>query len=138
MSPPAFGDSLPDLGESARADLSPQLEKKIGESIMNDIRLHESSYVDDPEVNDYLNRLGLRLASQAPTLAVTFIFSPFAMVCQRVRHVWWLHRRHYRYDLTGTNESELAGGIAHEISHGTQNHLARQISAQKQQSVSWV
>ena len=71
---PAFGDSLPDLGESARADLSPQLEKKIGESIMNDIRLHEPSYVDDPEINEYLNRLGSRLVAASTSPGADFHF----------------------------------------------------------------
>lgn len=31
-------EDLPDLGESARAELSPQLERKVGEKIMNEIR----------------------------------------------------------------------------------------------------
>jgi hypothetical protein len=46
------------LGEAARAELSPQLERKIGERILNEIRLREPSYVDDPELSDYLNNLG--------------------------------------------------------------------------------
>jgi predicted Zn-dependent protease len=136
VSPPAFGDSLPDLGESARADLSPQLEKKIGESIMNDIRLHESSYVDDPEVNDYLNRLGLRLASSSTDAGGDFHF--FAIRDGQV-NAFAMFGGFIGVNtgtiLTAQSESELAGVIAHEISHVTQNHLARQISAQKQQSV---
>ena len=61
FAPSVLADDLPDLGESARAELSPQLERKVGESIMNEIRLREPSYIDDPEVSDYLNRLGSRL-----------------------------------------------------------------------------
>ena len=66
---PALAADLPDLGESARAEFSPQLERRIGENIMNEIRLREPSYVDDPEINDYLNGLGRRLveASANPT-----------------------------------------------------------------------
>ena len=62
------GDDLPDLGEAARAELSPQMERKIGERIMNEIRLREPSYIDDAELNDYLNALGRRLvaASASP------------------------------------------------------------------------
>lgn len=137
LMPPAFGDStLPDLGESARADLSPQLEKKIGESIMNDIRLHEPSYVDDPEVNDYLNRLGLRLVSASTEPGGDFHF--FAIRDSQV-NAFAMFGGFIGIN-TGTvlisqSESELAGVMAHEISHVTQNHLARQISAQKQQSV---
>ncbi|MES2771051.1 MAG: hypothetical protein V4623_03585, partial [Pseudomonadota bacterium] len=61
----AAGDDLPDLGESARTDLSPQLERKIGQRIMNDIRLREPSYIDDADISDYLNTLGKRLALAA-------------------------------------------------------------------------
>jgi predicted Zn-dependent protease len=136
MTPPAFGDSLPELGESARADLSPQLEKKIGESIMNDIRLHEPSYVDDPEINDYLNRLGLRLVSASTSPGGDFNF--FAIRDSQV-NAFAMFGGFIGINtgtiLTAQSESELAGVIAHEISHVTQNHLARQISAQKQQSV---
>ncbi len=68
-SSPVLADELPDLGESARAEFSPQLERRIGERILNEIRLREPSYVDDPEISDYLNRLGSRLvaASASPT-----------------------------------------------------------------------
>lgn len=67
-------DELPDLGEAARAEFSPQLERKIGERILNEIRLREPSYVDDPEISDYLNQLGSRLvaASANPTADCTF------------------------------------------------------------------
>ena len=33
VSPAARADGLPDLGDSARTDLTPQMERKIGESI---------------------------------------------------------------------------------------------------------
>jgi predicted Zn-dependent protease len=133
---PAFGDSLPDLGESARADLSPQLEKKIGESIMNDIRLHEPSYVDDPEINEYLNRLGSRLVAASTSPGADFHF--FAIRDSQV-NAFAMFGGFIGINtgtiLTSQSESELAGVVGHEISHVTQSHLARQISAQKQQSV---
>jgi predicted Zn-dependent protease len=136
VTPPVFGDSLPDLGESARADLSPQLEKKIGDSIMNDIKLHEPTYVDDPEVSDYVNRLGQRLVSASASPGGDFHFfvirdgqvNAFAMFGGYIGI-------NTGTILTAQSESELAGVVAHEISHVTQSHLARQISAQKQQSV---
>ncbi len=136
VTPPALADSLPDLGESARADLSPQLERKIGESIMNDIRLHEPSYVDDPEVNDYLNRLGQRLLAASTQPGGDFHF--FAIRDAQV-NAFAMFGGFIGIN-TGTilvsqSESELAGVVAHEISHVTQHHLARQISSQKKQSV---
>src|SRR5215468_2679845 len=46
---PNLPPNLPDLGESAQAELTPQLERRIGESIMREIR-RDPNYVDDPEV----------------------------------------------------------------------------------------
>ena len=132
----ALADDLPDLGESARADLSPQLERRLGESIMNDIRQREPSYVDDPEINDYLNRLGRRLveASQNPTGDFHFFairdntVNAFAMFGGFIGvNTGTL--------LTAQSESELAGVMAHEIAHVTQNHLARQIAKEKQTTI---
>lgn len=137
LPPPAVADSaLPDLGESSRADLSPQLERRIGESIMNDIRLHEPTYVDDPEINDYLNRLGRRLVAASIDPGGDFHF--FAIRDSQV-NAFAMFGGYIGVNtgtiLTSQSESELAGVVAHEISHVTQNHLARQISGQKQQSV---
>ena len=61
----SYADGLPDLGDTAQADLSPHTERKIGEAVMVEIRLFDPSYLDDPEVASYLNRLGGRLAANA-------------------------------------------------------------------------
>ena len=39
----ALADGLPDLGETSQNELSPQMERKIGEEAMVDIRLHDST-----------------------------------------------------------------------------------------------
>ena len=65
LAPAVLAEGLPDLGEISQADFSPSMERRIGEATMKDIRLHEPSYVDDPEINGYLNRLGMRLVSQS-------------------------------------------------------------------------
>jgi len=49
--------NLPDLGESAQAELTPQIERRIGESIMREIR-RDPDYLDDPEVKDYVQQIG--------------------------------------------------------------------------------
>jgi len=131
-----LADDLPDLGESARADFSPQLERRIGESIMNDIRLHEPTYVDDAEINDYLNRIGSRLVSASSNPGGDFHF--FAIRDNTV-NAFAMFGGFIGVNtgtlLTAQSESELAGVIAHEISHVTQNHLARQIAKEKQNSI---
>ncbi len=131
-----MASDLPELGESARAEFSPQLERKIGESIMNEIRLSEPSYVDDPEINDYLNRLGSRLveASGNPTGDFNFFAIRDNMVNAFAMFGGFIGVNTGTI-LTAQSESELAGVLAHEISHVTQNHLARQIAKEKQNTI---
>ncbi len=133
LAPALMAEGLPDLGEVSQAGLSPQMERRIGESIMQDIRLHEPAYVDDPEVSGYVNRLGLRLVSQSTEAHQDFEFfvlkdstlNAFAMPGGFIGvHTGLL--------LAAQSESELASVLAHEISHVTQHHLARQLGAQGQ------
>lgn len=134
--PPARGDGLPDLGESAQGDFSPLMEQKIGNSIINDIRNRDPSYVDDPEINGYLNRLGGRLASQSEGATQSFEFfalrdptlNAFAMPGGYIGV-------HTALILSAQSESELASVLAHEISHVTQRHLARLINKSSQGQV---
>ena len=128
-----LAEGLPDLGEAAQAGLSPQMEKRIGASIMHDILLHEPSYVDDAEVTGYVNRLGLRLVSQSSDVHQDFQFfvlkdatlNAFAMPGGYIGV-------HTGLILAAQSESELASVLAHEISHVTQHHLARQLGGQSQ------
>lgn len=134
--PLALADGLPDLGDASRSELSPLMERRIGESIMKDIRLHDPGYLDDAEVEDYLNQLGQRLVAQASDGAASFHFfamrdptiNAFAMFGGFVGVNTGLL-------LAAQTESEVAGVLAHEISHVTQQHLARQFANEKQLSV---
>lgn len=134
--PCVAADELPELGDVARSDLSPQIERKIGERIFNEIRLREPSYVDDPDSLDYLNRLGSRLvaASASPTAECTFFLirdptiNAFAMFGGFIGV-------NTGTILVAQAESELAGVLAHEIAHVIQNHLARQVAREKQSSI---
>ncbi|MBP9712563.1 MAG: M48 family metallopeptidase [Sterolibacterium sp.] len=133
MAPVVLAEGLPDLGEQSQVDFSPAVEKRTGEAIMRDIRLHEPSYVSDPEINGYLNRLGSRLVSQSSDARQGFEFfalrdptlNAFAMPGGYIGV-------HTGLIMATRSESELASVLAHEISHVTQHHLARQISAQSQ------
>ena len=135
-SSPILADDLPDLGESARAEFSPQLERKIGERILNEIRLREPSYVDDPEISDYLNRLGSRLVAASASPAADCYFF---LIRDNTVNAFAMFGGFIGVNsgtlLTAQSESELAGVLAHEISHVTQNHLARQIVREKQSSI---
>jgi predicted Zn-dependent protease len=124
-SPLSVAQNLPDLGESAQADFSPAVERRIGESIMLEIR-RDPAYLDDPEVASYLNRLGNRLSSQSTESRQAFEFfalrdptlNAFAMPGGYIGV-------HTGLILAAQSESELAAVLAHEISHVTQRHLAR-------------
>ena len=132
LSPVALADGLPELGEAAQADLPPQMEKRIGESAMQEIR-RDPSYLDDAEVTDYLNRLGRRLTSKIEGGPQEFEFfvlkdstlNAFAMPGGYIGV-------HTGLIMAAQSESELASVFGHEISHVTQHHLARMVAKQSQ------
>lgn len=134
--PPLHADELPELGDVASNDLSLATEKKIGQQIMHEIRWRDPAYLDDPDVESYLNQIGGRLASASKDPAIGFYFFPvndpsinaFAMPGGFIGVNTGLL-------LAAQTESELAGVLAHEVSHVTQRHIARQISREKQLSV---
>ncbi len=133
MTPAALADGLPDMGDLSQVDFSPAVEKRTGEAAMRDIRLHEPTYLGDPEISGYLNSLGSRLAAQSETVRQDFEFfalrdptlNAFAMPGGYIGV-------HSGLIMATRSESELASVLAHEISHVTQHHLARQLSAQSQ------
>ncbi len=131
-----LADGLPELGDAARSDLSPQLERKIGEQIFNDIRLREPSYVDDSEITDYVNLLGSRLVAGSSNSAGDY---QFFVIRDNTVNAFAMFGGFIGVNtgtlLTAQTESELAGVLAHEISHVTQSHLARQIAREKQNSI---
>src|SRR3989454_3555122 len=61
LAPRAFAQNLPDLGSAGDSVLSPQMERRLGESIVRDIRFREPAYIDDPEISEYLGNLGAQL-----------------------------------------------------------------------------
>ena len=69
----AVDNNLPDLGESSQTVFTPQIERKVGEAIMRDIR-SDPAFLDDPEITGYLNNLGYRLAAASPNNRQDFTF----------------------------------------------------------------
>lgn len=130
---PVRADDLPELGDVASNDLSLSAEKKIGLQIMHDIRWREPAYLDDADVESYLNQLGGRLTAVSNDPGFGFYFFPindpsinaFAMPGGYIGV-------HSGLILTAQSESELAGVLAHEISHVTQRHIARQVFQSRQ------
>ena len=133
--PLSVAEGLPDLGEAAQGEFSPAMERRIGESVMLEIR-RDPAWLDDPEVSAYLNRLGSRLSAQSEESRQDFEFfalrdstlNAFAMPGGYIGV-------HSGLILAAASESELASVLAHEISHVTQHHLARLINKSGQGQV---
>jgi len=121
------GSELPDIGTPASQALSLEDEYKIGLMIVRQLR-EAGQIVEDPEINEYLQALGMRLASQAHEGAHRFTF--FAVRDSAI-NAFALPGGFIGVNaglVTATkDESELAGVLAHEIAHVTQRHIARSI-----------
>lgn len=127
-SPSLRAEGLPDLGEASQADLSPAMERRVGEAAMNEIR-RDPAWLGDPEVNAYLNRLGNRLAAQSEESRQSFeLFALHDMTLNAFAMPGGFIGVHTGLILAAESESELASVLAHEISHVTQHHLARLIN----------
>ena len=97
----------------------------------------QNAIIEDPEITEYLQTLGQRLAAQSADGERHFqFFAVRRTTDQRLRRARRLHRSSTTaLVLATTNESELASVMAHEIAHVTQRHIARTIRAQSQQSM---
>ncbi|MDP3419711.1 MAG: M48 family metalloprotease [Thiobacillus sp.] len=129
---PVAAADLPDLGEVSRQYFSDQEEQALGRIIMRDVYA-DPRYLDDPEIETYLNQLGYKLVSVSTRNQREFIFfvvddpsiNAFAMPGGNIGiHTGLL--------LAAQNESELASVVAHEIAHVTQDHIARMVASQNQ------
>ena len=133
LAPRAMGQALPDLGSSGDVTLSPQLERRIGESIMREIRFREPGYVDDAEITDYLATLGARLTQSSAGVRYDFEF--FAIRDHTINAFalpGGFIGVHTGLITSAEAESELASVLGHEIGHVTQRHIARMLGQQQQ------
>ncbi|HEY5993686.1 MAG TPA: M48 family metalloprotease [Gallionellaceae bacterium] len=136
--PAPAADTLPDLGDPSQEVLSPEQERQIGEQAMIELRA-DKSFLDDAEVNDYLNWLGDKLVANSSEPGLDFEFfalhdrniNAFAMPGGFVGVNTGLI-------LTTRSESELASVLAHEVSHVTQHHLARMMAGEKYDSLATI
>jgi beta-barrel assembly-enhancing protease len=128
-------DNLPEMGTAAQETLSVEDENRLGRMVMREVR-ESGALLEDPEVGEYIQSLGLRLSSQAQDGNRSFNFfvvrdnaiNAFALPGGYVGvHSGLLLETH--------NESELAGVLAHEVAHVTQRHIARGIEAQGRTSL---
>ncbi len=124
---------LPELGDAAGAALTPQVERRIGESIVREIRERDPAYLDDAEVARYLDGLGRRLLVAVPGAQYGFQF--FAMRDPAINAFalpGGFIGVHSGLITAAESESEVASVLAHEIAHVTQRHIARMFGLQQQ------
>ena len=137
-------NALPSLGDPVSEDLSPGMERQIGEQIMSEIR-RDPDYLDDPVLLEYLRALWQPLLEAARVrgeigdeLALRYPFEPF-LVRDRSVNAFALPGGfvgvHLGLIAVTASRDELAAVLAHELSHVTQRHIARSIAPSRQASI---
>jgi predicted Zn-dependent protease len=135
LTAPAAGSDLPDMGSPTAMFLSQSDEYRLGAMVTRELR-DQNALMEDPEVNEYIQTIGQRLAAQSAGGGRDFHFfvikddsiNAFAVPGGYV----FIHQG---LILATATESELASVMGHEIAHVTQHHIARQLRAQSQQSM---
>lgn len=127
--------ALPDIGDPARSVLSPSEEERLGEAFMRELRAR-ITIVDDPEVTDYIQALGYRVASRSEAPNTRF---RFFVVESPAINAFAAPGGFIGFNagliLATEAESELAAVVAHEIAHVTQHHLARALQLMRKTSL---
>ena len=121
--------NLPEIGDSAGSVLSPEFERRLGQAVMRQVH-QDKSLVWDPEIESYIQSIGYQLVSHSDDNRLPFTFfilkNPVINAFAAPGGVVGINSGVL---LTADNESELAGVMAHEISHVTQRHMARTYEA---------
>ena len=129
------GNELPDFGSAANAALSKSREQQIGRSAMLQLRV-AGVVLDDPMLTEYVSLLGSTIASHANDGEHRF---EFFVVNDDAINAFAMPGGYIGINsgliLASENESELAGVLAHEVSHVTQRHIARSIYDNQRSSI---
>ncbi|HEX4052124.1 MAG TPA: M48 family metalloprotease [Steroidobacteraceae bacterium] len=129
-----FG-TLPDLGGPAYAMITRSDEDQIGQMIVAEIR-NAHLLLEDPEVDDYLQQLGMRLASQAHDENQSFHYR--CMNDDEINSFATFGGNVFMFTgliLQTRSEGELAAVMAHETGHVVQRHMARAVEAESHLSL---
>jgi predicted Zn-dependent protease len=126
---------IPSMGSASSAELSPALERTLGDAIMEQGR-RDPTYIADPDVSQYLTEMGRRLAAHAPggTPQPITVFG----VRDAQINAFALPGGYIGINsglvVAAQSESELASVVAHEIGHVVQRHIARGMTQRSQSS----
>ena len=123
---------VPSMGVASAAELSPGLERTLGDAIMEQGR-RDSTYIADPDVLQYLTDMGRELAAHASTAADNI--NVFALRDPQI-NAFALPGGYIGINsglvVAAGSESELASVVAHEIGHVLQRHIARGMTQRSQ------
>ncbi|MDH4274347.1 MAG: M48 family metalloprotease [Gammaproteobacteria bacterium] len=126
---------LPDIGGNT-SRMSVEEEQRLGEEFMRQVR-DQTVLITDPEIDEYINLLGYRLVANSEYRRGTF---HFFVVKSRMINAFAGPAGHIGVNsgliTSADSESELAGVIAHEISHVGQHHLDRAFDTAEKLSLS--
>lgn len=127
--------NLPDIGDSASGEISPDDERKLGESLMRFLRQNELIETD-PFVQSYIHSLGYQLVANSDETKQPYTFfvvkDPSVNAFAAPGGFIGVHAGMF---LTSETESELAAVLSHEIAHITQKHLIRTMEATKKHRI---
>jgi predicted Zn-dependent protease len=126
---------LPDIGDSTGTLMTPQQEAELGEAFYRN--LHSQLRIsEDPEVLDYIQSIGQKLAGQSDAPAQPF---HFFVVADPAINAFAGPGGYIGVNsgliLLTEGESELASVLAHEISHVTQRHLYQAFQAASRMAI---
>ncbi|WP_428623682.1 M48 family metalloprotease [Sedimenticola sp.] len=126
---------LPDISDSSATLLTREDELQIDREMMNQL-LNSGALLNDPIISKYIQSLGQSIGSIAATSQNRFQF--FVLKDPNV-NAFAMPGGHIGINagliLASQSESELAGVIAHEISHVTQHHIARSVEKANQMNL---
>src|ERR1700741_519950 len=135
LSGPTAGSDLPDMGSPAETVLSRSDEFRLGAMVAKELR-DQNVLIEDPEVSEYINDVGKRLASQSEMGGEYF---HYFVIRDDTINAFAVTGGYVFFNsglvLATESESELAGVMAHETAHITQHHTARMLADQSRQSL---
>lgn len=126
---------LPDMGASSDTILSRAEEEEYAKVLVRQMRAYDV-LVDDPLVSAFFEDMGYRLASHSdrPDKSFTFV-----VLNQDVVNAFaapgGVIALYSGLILAADDENEVAGVLAHEIAHVTQQHLYRALENQKAMTI---
>jgi predicted Zn-dependent protease len=120
---------LPDMGDSSGALITPAQEQELGAAFFRSLH-SQVSISQDAEIQQYIDSIGRRLATNSDTPGYPF---HFFVVMENQINAFAGPGGYIGVNsaliLTTEAESELASVMAHEVAHVTQRHLYRAFEA---------